>query len=107
MRKIGKKRASQIYYCLAYLLAVKQANPDSVEYLDARMTNLPRELINRTERHENYDDLAEEILQLCQLQEQTRLWTTQQKQSIRAVSRNYRHLSNYSRNIWFLNLSRA
>lgn len=46
-------------------------NPASVEYLDARMENLQRELIDRTERHENYDDLAEEILRLRQLREQT------------------------------------
>lgn len=52
-------------------LAIKQVNPASVEYLDARMEDLQRELINRTERHENYDDLAEEILHLRQLREQT------------------------------------
>lgn len=52
-------------------LAIKQVNPASVEYLDARMEDLQRELIDRTERHENYDDLAEEILRLRELQEQT------------------------------------
>ena len=52
-------------------LAIKQVNPASVEYLDARMEDLQRELIDRTERHENYDDLAEEILRLRQLREQT------------------------------------
>lgn len=52
-------------------LAIKQVNPDSVEYLDARMADLQHELIDRTERHENYDDLAEEILRLRQLREQT------------------------------------
>ena len=31
-------------------LAIKQVNPASVEYLDARMENLQRELIDRTER---------------------------------------------------------
>ena len=46
--------------------AIKQVNPASVEYLDARMEDLQRELIDRTERHENYDDLAEEILRLRQ-----------------------------------------
>ena len=51
-------------------LAIKQVNPASVEYLDARMEDLQRELIDRTERHENYDDLAEEILRLRQLREQ-------------------------------------
>lgn len=39
-------------------LAIKQVNPDSVEYLDARMADLQHELIDRTERHENYDDLS-------------------------------------------------
>ena len=52
-------------------LAIKQVNPDSVEYLDAQMAELQHELIDRTERHENYDDLAEEILHLRQLREQT------------------------------------
>lgn len=52
-------------------LAIKQVNPASVEYLDARMEDLQRELIDRTECHENYDDLAEEILRLRQLREQT------------------------------------
>lgn len=51
-------------------LAIKQANPDTVEYLDARMADLQRELIDRTEHHENYDDLAEEILRLRHLREQ-------------------------------------
>ena len=52
-------------------LAIKQVNPDSIEYLDAQMAELQHELIDRTERHENYDDLAEEILHLRQLREQT------------------------------------
>lgn len=52
-------------------LAIKQVNPDSVEYLDAQMAELQHELIDRTERHENYDDLAEGILHLRQLREQT------------------------------------
>lgn len=35
------------------------------------MADLQHELIDRTERHENYDDLAEEILRLRHLREQT------------------------------------
>ena len=50
--------------------AIHLANPDSVEYLDARMADLQRELIDRTARHENYDDLAEEILRLREVREQ-------------------------------------
>ena len=50
--------------------AINAANPESVAALAARMTELQHELIDRTERHENYDDLAEEILQLRQLREQ-------------------------------------
>ncbi|MBQ7004324.1 MAG: recombinase family protein [Oscillospiraceae bacterium] len=50
--------------------AIHLANPDSVEYLDARMADLQRELIERTARHENYDDLAEEILRLREVREQ-------------------------------------
>ena len=52
-------------------LAINAANPASVEYLDARMEDLQRELIDRTESGTNYDDLAEEILRLRQLREQT------------------------------------
>ena len=52
-------------------LAIKQANPQSIESLDVRMAGLQRELIDRTERHENYDDLAEEILRLRELRSQT------------------------------------
>lgn len=52
-------------------LAIKQVNLDSVEYLDARMADLQHELIDRTARRENYDDVAEEILRLREVQEQT------------------------------------
>ena len=51
-------------------LAIKQANPESVENLDARMAELQHELIDRTERHENFDDLAEEIFRLRELRSQ-------------------------------------
>ena len=51
--------------------AISLANPQSAEALAERMRQLQQELIDRTERHENYDDLAEEILRLRQLREQT------------------------------------
>ena len=50
--------------------AINSANPMSVEALSARMEELQRELINRTERRENYDDITEEILRLRELQAQ-------------------------------------
>ena len=52
-------------------LAIHQANPESVENLDARMAELQHELIDRTERHENIDELAEEIFRLRELRSQT------------------------------------
>ena len=40
------------------------------------MAVLQQELIDRTERRENYDDVAEEILRLRELQEQTLMDST-------------------------------
>lgn len=51
--------------------AIHLTNPDSVESLDAKMDELQQELIDRTSRHENYDDLSEEILRLRELRAQT------------------------------------
>ncbi len=39
--------------------------------LTAKMAKLQQELIDRTERRENYDDITEEILRLRELQAQT------------------------------------
>lgn len=50
--------------------ALGAANPESAESLSARMAALQQELINRTEHRKNYDDVAEEILRLRELQEQ-------------------------------------
>ena len=50
--------------------AINSANPMSAEALSAKMAELQRELINRTERRENYDDITEEILRMRELQEQ-------------------------------------
>lgn len=51
--------------------AISFANPQSAEALAERMRQLQQELIDRTESGMNYDDLAEEILRLRELQEQT------------------------------------
>ncbi len=51
--------------------AINAANLDNAETLAARMAELQQELIDRTEKRENYDDLAEEILRLRELQEKT------------------------------------
>ena len=51
--------------------AIHLANPQSAEALAERMRQLQQELIDRTESGTNYDDLAEEILRLRELQEQT------------------------------------
>lgn len=50
--------------------ALGAANPESAESLSAKMAALQQELINRTEHRKNYDDVAEEILRLRELQEQ-------------------------------------
>ncbi len=65
--------------CSVYLKRLKEnletaihlTNPDSTEALGARMAALQQELIDRTSRRENYDDLAEEILHLREVQAQT------------------------------------
>ena len=50
--------------------AINAANPESAAALAARMAELQQELIDRTERRENYDDITEEILRLRELQAQ-------------------------------------
>ncbi len=51
--------------------AINLADPESAEALAERMRQLQQELIDRTESGMNYDDLAEEILHLREVQEQT------------------------------------
>ena len=51
--------------------AINAAHPESAAALAAKMSELQQELIDRTESGTNYDDLAEEILRLRELQEQT------------------------------------
>ena len=50
--------------------AINAANPESTTALAAKMAELQQELIDRTERTENYDDITEEILRLRELQAQ-------------------------------------
>ena len=49
--------------------AINAANPESAAALPARMAELQQELIDRTERRENYDDITD-ILRLRELQAQ-------------------------------------
>ena len=51
--------------------AINEANPESAAALAAKMTELQQELIDRTERLENYEVITEEILRLREKQEQT------------------------------------
>ena len=51
--------------------AINVVNLDNAKALAARMAELQQELIDRTEKRENYDDLAEEILRIRELQEKT------------------------------------
>ena len=51
--------------------AINEVHPESVAALAAKMAKLQQELIDRTERRENYDDITEEILRLRELQAQT------------------------------------
>ena len=50
--------------------AINAVNPESAAALAARMAELQQELIDRTERRENYDDITDEILRLRELQAQ-------------------------------------
>lgn len=65
--------------------AINSANPMSAEALSARMAELQRELINRTERRENYDDITEEILRLRELQEQKGMDDATQKEHTKRI----------------------
>ena len=49
------------------------------------MAELQRELINRTERRENYDDITEEILCLRELQEQKGMDDATQKEHTKCI----------------------
>ena len=51
--------------------AINEVHPESAAALAAKMAKLQQELIDRTERRENYNDITEEILRLRELQTQT------------------------------------
>lgn len=65
--------------------SINAANPESAETLAARMAELQQELIDRTEKRENYDDLAEEILRLRELQEQKGMDDATQKEHTKRI----------------------
>lgn len=51
--------------------AINMSNSFSADALAAKMAALQQELLDRTARRENYDDVTEEILRLREVQEQT------------------------------------
>ena len=65
--------------------ASNEAHPESAAALAAKMAKLQQELIDRTERRENYDDITEEILRLRELQEQTAMDDTAKSQHKRRI----------------------
>ena len=65
--------------------AISLANPQSAEALAERMRQLQQELIDRTESGTNYDDLAEEILRLRELQEQKGMDDAAQKEHTKRI----------------------
>ena len=70
--------------------AINAANPESAAALAARMAELQQELIDRTERRENYDDITDEILRLRELQAQADMDGTaksEHKKRIRELQR--------------------
>ena len=70
--------------------AINEVHPESASALAARMAELQQELIDRTERRENYDDITEEILRLRELQAQADMDGTaksEHKKRIRELKR--------------------
>lgn len=65
--------------------ALNMTNPMTAEALAAKMAALQQELINRTERRENYDDITEEILRLRELQEQKGMDDATQKEHTKRI----------------------
>ena len=65
--------------------AINEVHPESAAALAAKMAKLQQELIDRTERRENYDDITEEILRLRELQEQTAMDDTAKLQHKRRI----------------------
>ena len=65
--------------------AINEAHPESAAALAAKMAKLQQELIDRTERRENYDDITEEILRLRELQEQKGMDDATQKEHTKRI----------------------
>lgn len=66
-------------------IAINTVNPTSAEALSAKMTALQQELINRTKRRENYDDITEKILHLREVQEQNGMDDVTQKEHTKRI----------------------
>lgn len=66
-------------------IAINTVNPTSAEALSAKMAALQQELINRTKRRENYDDITEEILHLREVQEQNGMDDMTQKEHTKRI----------------------
>lgn len=66
-------------------IAINTVNPTSAEALSAKMAELQQELINRTKRRENYDDITEEILRLREVQEQKSMDDVTQKEHTKRI----------------------
>ncbi|MDE5620261.1 MAG: hypothetical protein K2I80_07045, partial [Ruminococcus sp.] len=72
--------------------AINMSNLLSAEALAAKMAALQQELLDRTARCENYDDVAEEMKYRSRQR-----WTMQPKRSIRNAFERYGNLSVLSR----------
>ncbi len=66
-------------------IAINTVNPTSAEALSAKMAELQQELVNRTKRRENYDDITEEILRLRKMQEQNGMDDVTQKEHTKRI----------------------
>ena len=66
-------------------IAINTVNPTSAEALSAKMAALQQELINRTKRRENYDDITEKILHLREVQKQNGMDDVTQKEHTKRI----------------------
>lgn len=66
-------------------IAINTVNPTSAEALSAKMAELQQELVNRTKRRENYDDITKEILRLREVQEQKSMDDVTQKEHTKRI----------------------
>ena len=66
-------------------IAINTVNLTSAEALSAKMAELQQELVNRTKRRENYDDITEEILRLREVQEQKSMDDVTQKEHTKRI----------------------